>query len=62
MTPAELVLRFTLSHLDVNTIIVGTSSVDHLVENIAAAQKGPLSQGLYDELLRRVGEIASLDR
>lgn len=62
MTPIEMILRFTLSHLDVHTVIVGTASIEHLHQNIEAAEKGPLPQQLYDELLRRVGEIESLAR
>ena len=40
MTPMELVLRFTISHPDVHTTIVGTANVEHLRENVAAALKG----------------------
>ena len=34
-------LRFTLSHPDLDTTIVGTSSVEHLRDNLAAAAQGP---------------------
>ena len=51
-------LRFTLSHPDVNTSIVGTLYPEHLRENIAAAEQGPLPANVYDEakrLLNRIG-------
>lgn len=54
MTPAELILRYTLAHPSCHTTIVGTSDVDHLKANVAAAEKGPLPDDLYDEVRRRV--------
>ena len=47
-------LRFTLSHPDVHTTIVGTLYPEHLQENIAAARKGPLPQDVYEEAKRRL--------
>ena len=42
MPRMEFLLRFTLSHPDMHTTIVGTSSLDHLAENVAArAQRTP---------------------
>ena len=38
----EFVLRFTLGHPGLSTIIVGTASVDHLRDNVAKALQGPL--------------------
>jgi aryl-alcohol dehydrogenase-like predicted oxidoreductase len=54
MSPLEFVLRFTLSHPDLSTTIVGTSQVGHLQANLAAAEKGPLPAGLYEEAKRRL--------
>jgi aryl-alcohol dehydrogenase-like predicted oxidoreductase len=54
MTPMEFVLRFTLSHPDLSSTIVGTSRVAHLLENLTAAQKGPLPPDLYEEAKRRL--------
>lgn len=57
-------LRFTLSHPDVHTIIIGTKSPDHLKSNINAARKGPLPSDTYIEAKRRlfkVGVTASVD-
>lgn len=47
-------LRFTLSHPDVDTTIVGTLFPEHLQENVAAAQKGPLPADVYAEAKRRL--------
>jgi len=56
MAPAELVLRYTLSHPHCHTAIVGTLNPAHLREDVAAAEKGPLPQSLYDEVRRRIAE------
>jgi aryl-alcohol dehydrogenase-like predicted oxidoreductase len=47
MSRQEFILRFTLSHPDLSTTIVGTASLDHLKDNIAVAEKGPLPADLY---------------
>jgi aryl-alcohol dehydrogenase-like predicted oxidoreductase len=47
-------LRFTLSHPDVHTTIVGTLYPEHLRENIAAVEKGPLPADVYEEAKRRL--------
>ncbi|MBP3961593.1 aldo/keto reductase [Paenibacillus lignilyticus] len=49
-------LRFTLSHPDLTTTIVGTKSPEHLTENIKIAQKGVLSEEVYEEAKRRLLE------
>lgn len=48
-------LRFTNSHPGLSTNIVGTKSVEHLLENIAAAARGPLADDVYAEAKRRLG-------
>lgn len=56
----SFLLRFTLSHPHCHTTIVGTLNPDHLRENIAMAEKGPLSADVYAEAKKRldaVGEI-----
>jgi aryl-alcohol dehydrogenase-like predicted oxidoreductase len=53
-TPTEFMLRFTISHPDLSTTIVGTLNSAHLAENVAAARKGPLEPAVYDEAKRRL--------
>jgi aryl-alcohol dehydrogenase-like predicted oxidoreductase len=47
-------LRFLLSHPHISTTIVGTLNPEHLKENIAIAQRGPLSPEVYAEAKRRL--------
>lgn len=51
------VLRFTLSHSQIHTIIVGTQNRMHLDENVAVAQRGPLSIDVYEEAKRRLSAV-----
>jgi aryl-alcohol dehydrogenase-like predicted oxidoreductase len=54
MSPMEFMLRFTITHPDMDTTIVGTANPDHLAANLAAAAKGPLPTDLYEEAKRRL--------
>jgi aryl-alcohol dehydrogenase-like predicted oxidoreductase len=54
MTDLEFLLRFTLSHPSMHTVIVGTSDSGHLGLNVQAASRGPLSPGVLDEAKRRL--------
>ena len=54
MSRIEFVLRFTLSHPDLSSTIVGTSSAGHLRSNVAIAEKGPLPADLYQEAKARL--------
>ena len=47
-------LRFTLAHPHVDTIIVGTLYPEHLQENLAAVKRGPLPPNVYEEARRRL--------
>lgn len=53
------ILRFTLSHPDLGTTIVGTSNPAHLLDNVRAAEAGPLPAGVYEEAKRRLAEAGS---
>ena len=56
------VLRYTLSHPFVHTIIVGTTRQEHLTQNVEAVLQGPLPEDVYQEAKKRldsVGETAS---
>ena len=54
MTKMEFILRFSITHPDLSTTIVGTSNLVHLEENLAVAIKGPLPQSVYEEAKRRL--------
>jgi aryl-alcohol dehydrogenase-like predicted oxidoreductase len=57
MSVMELMLRFTLSHPNLSTAIVGTQSVEHIRSNAAAAAKGPLAPDVYKELARQLDAL-----
>jgi aryl-alcohol dehydrogenase-like predicted oxidoreductase len=46
----ELALRFVLSHPAVSTTIVGMRKLEHVRENIALSDKGPLSAEILEKL------------
>jgi aryl-alcohol dehydrogenase-like predicted oxidoreductase len=50
MTLPEMSLRFILSHPAVTTTIVGMRDPEHVRQNIAASDAGPLDAGLLAEL------------
>src|SRR6478735_5583112 len=54
MTRMEFMLRFTLSHPDMHTTIVGTANLVHLANNVAVAQKGPLPPDVYEAAKQRL--------
>ncbi|MBX7110389.1 MAG: aldo/keto reductase [Dehalococcoidia bacterium] len=49
-------LRFTLSHPDLHTTIVGTANLEHLRANLDALGRGPLARDVYEEAKRRLDE------
>ena len=52
---SAFVLRFTLTHPHAHVIIVGTTRIEHLRENVEAVMRGPLSE----DVVRRGQEIGS---
>jgi len=50
MTLATMAMRFILSHPAVSTTIAGMRKAEHVRENIAASDAGPLDQSLLAEL------------
>ena len=46
MTLPEMALRFILSHPAVSTTIAGMRKAEHVRENIAASDAGPLDKSL----------------
>ena len=59
MSHLEFVLRFTLSHPDLSSTIVGTSNAEHLRSNLAFAEKGPLPADLYEAAKERLAPNSS---
>ena len=58
MSRLEFVLRFTLSHPDLSSTIVGTSKTEHLRGNLAIAAKGPLPADLYEQAKKYLAPAA----
>jgi aryl-alcohol dehydrogenase-like predicted oxidoreductase len=54
MTPMEFILRFTFTHPDMDTNIVGTVNPAHLQDNINVLRQGLLPPDLYAEAKRRL--------
>ena len=54
----EFTLRFTFSHPDLDTTIVGTANPAHLRANLDALAKGPLPADVCAEALRRLDAAA----
>jgi aryl-alcohol dehydrogenase-like predicted oxidoreductase len=52
MSLPQMALRFVLSHPAVSTTIVGMRKLEHVRENIALSDQGPLPPGLLQELKR----------
>jgi aryl-alcohol dehydrogenase-like predicted oxidoreductase len=54
MSRMEFMLRYTLSHPDMTTTIVGTANPKHLEDNLAAAARGALPPELYSAARERL--------
>lgn len=52
-------LRYTMTHPDIDTIIVGTKNSEHLMDNIQMVQRGSLPEDIYieakDRLITAIG-------
>ena len=57
---SAFILRYTLSHPYVHTIIVGTTRVEHLRENVKAVMRGPLADDVYEEAKIRLDQIGQV--
>jgi aryl-alcohol dehydrogenase-like predicted oxidoreductase len=53
----DFMLRFTISHPDIHTTIVGTVNPDHLQSNLKAFQEGSLPDNVYNEAKSRLDAI-----
>jgi len=59
MTPMEFILRFTFTHPDLHTSIVGTIDPAHLRHNVEVLKRGPLPAEIYAEAKRRLDATGS---
>ena len=59
MTSMEFILRFTFTHPDMHTNIVGTINPDHLQHNVEVLRQGPLPPKVYDEARQRLAAAGS---
>ena len=50
-------LRFTLTHPHTHSIIVGTTNIQHLEDNVQAVLRGPLPADVYAEAKRRLDGV-----
>ncbi len=57
MSRMEFMLRFTISHPDMHTTIVGTADPGHLAANLEAASKGPLPDDVYEATKARLAAV-----
>jgi aryl-alcohol dehydrogenase-like predicted oxidoreductase len=57
MSSMDFILRFTFSHPDMDTNIVGTINPAHLHDNINALLQGPLPPDVYAEAKRRLDAV-----
>ena len=62
MTPIEFILRFTFTHPDLHTNIVGTINPAHLQHNVNVLRQGPLPADVYAEAKRRLHTTGSAPR
>ena len=60
MSRVAFLLRFTLSHPGLDTTIVGTRSIEHLHDNLAAAAMGPLPDDLLREAKIRLAAAGAV--
>ena len=57
MSRMEFMLRFTLSHPNMNTTIVGTANPEHLAANVAVAAKDVLPADQYEAAKERLAAL-----
>lgn len=57
ISPAELYMRFVLSHDEIDSVLTGVDNVGQLKENVALFAKGPLDKATLDEIDKCVPEF-----
>ena len=58
MDQFEFLLRYTISHPDLSTTIIGSMKPDHIRRNVAAARRGPLPESTCAEVRKRFAAVA----
>ena len=58
MNRFEFLLRYTISHPDLSTTIIGSMNPDHIRRNVTAAGRGPLLESTCAEVRRRLAAVA----
>ncbi|HIN05998.1 MAG TPA: aldo/keto reductase [Dehalococcoidia bacterium] len=58
MNRFEFLLRYTISHPDLSTTIIGSMNPDHIRRNVTAASRGPLLESTCAEVRRRLAAVA----
>ena len=53
-TENDFLIRYAMSHPGLSTVLVGTKNVNHLEHNVKIAEKGGLSDEVYEEAKRRL--------
>ena len=53
-TRTDFLIRYVLTHPAITAGVCGTRGTEHLVQNIRAAERGPLSKEIYEEAKRRL--------
>lgn len=53
-TRNDFLMRFALSHPALSSVVIGTRSINHLISNAKVAEKGKLSDEVYNEAKRRL--------
>jgi aryl-alcohol dehydrogenase-like predicted oxidoreductase len=56
-TKNDFFIRYVITHPAVTSTVVGTRNINHLMSNIRAVEKGPLSQEIYEEAKRRLNFV-----
>ncbi len=56
-TRNDFLIRYTLTHPAVTAGVCGTRGTEHLLQNIRAASRGPLSAEVYSEAKRRLNYV-----
>jgi aryl-alcohol dehydrogenase-like predicted oxidoreductase len=59
MPPVEFMIRFALTNPKISLCLTGSSNIQHLIQNVEAANKGPLPSDLYNESLKRLEAAGS---